>query len=423
MATLKIPAWIAIVINANIVIGSAFFLGAGRIAALNGALAPVAWLLCGLILLPLVIVFARLAMLYPQAGGLYVYSQKQLGTLWGFISGWGYYIGVIAANAAVLHAFSTELQKIATPAYFLNSLGLTGMRFDVFLVLVFTIVNLFNIEFLERAQIVFAILKSIPLLLVLVSLPFLFNGQNLATAPVDWSSLFTTIPWVFFAFIGIEACCAITDKIQDGQKNAGRVILTSFAIIMAIYTILQFALLCIHGAVDNNPFLTILPKLTNNPTIIQLGSSVLSFALLSSFLGGFYGMFYYNNWNLFVMGQERSILFSRYLTLTNKGQVPWVCVLVQSALVLLLLTISNTDYYLVTIGDFGTAIAYLLSVASFLRISRSFVGFCALASCFILMYICADNLLSSGIYNIVPFILIILGGVAAHALNHWTQQK
>jgi amino acid transporter len=224
---------------------------------------------------------------------------------------------------------------------------------------------------------------------------------------------------VFFAFIGIEACCAIVDKIQDGKRNAARVILASFTIITAIYIILQFALLCIHGVVDINPFLAILPKLTSNQAIIGWGNSVIYFAILSSFLGGFYGMFYFNNWNLYVMGKENSILFSRYLVAMNKGQVPWVCVLVQSFLVMLFLVLSASNDYLVTMSDFGTAITYFLSVVSFLTLYRSWVGFCALASCLVLMFICANNLVSAGLFNVIPFVVILTGGVVGHKINEW----
>src|SRR5579862_8567610 len=139
----KIPVWVAILINANIVIGSAFFLHAQKISSATGLIAPIAWLLCGLMLFPLVIILAHLARTYPTAGGIYVYSQKQLGQFWGFVSGWGYFIGTIAANAAVLHAFSTELQKLGLTQNFFATSGNT-LYFDIFLVLIFTLLNLLN---------------------------------------------------------------------------------------------------------------------------------------------------------------------------------------------------------------------------------------------------------------------------------------
>lgn len=415
---IKIPVWVAILININIVIGSAFFLGAGKISAINGILAPFAWLLCGLLLLPLVITLARLALHYPAAGGLYIYSRNQLGSLWGFLSGWGYFIGTAAANAAVLHAFSIEIQKLTSVDGYLNSMGISGIPFDVILVLIFTAFNLFNIEFLEYSQIFFAALKAIPLIIILASLPFLFNSNNLVTTRLDWSGLLETLPLVLFAYIGIEACCAISDKLHNGEKSASRVILISFGLIMAIYMILQFSLLCIHGANDINPFLSLMPLITSNPTVIAWGNTLIYIAILSSFLGGFYGMFYYNNWNLYAIGNDKSIIGAHHITKTSKSQSPWVCVLIQSALVIIFLLTIGHNYYLITMSDFGTTLAYLLSVFAFLSLSRSITGIFALVSCGLLLIICTKNLFSAGIGNLLPFVAMLLIGLVAHAARH-----
>jgi amino acid transporter len=419
----KIPVWGAILINANIVIGSAFFLHAQKISSATGLIAPIAWLLCGLLLFPLVIILAHLARTYPTAGGIYVYSQKQLGQFWGFVSGWGYFIGTIAANAAVLHAFSLELQKLGLTQNFLATSGLDNLCIDIFLVLIFTLLNLLNIEFLERIQIGFTILKSIPLLLIIFSLPFLFKLENLTTAPIAWDGFVHTLPLVLFAYVGIEACCAIADKIQDGQRNASRVIFISFALIMSIYSILQFSLLCIHGTASIDPFSTILPMLTTNQAIIHWGNSVINLAILASFLAGFYGMFYFNNWNLYAMANDNSILFSKQLTKLNSQQVPWICVIVQSLLVMLFLLITSKTEYLSTMADLGTIVAYLLSALAFLTLKKSISGYCALGSCAILLFICSKSLFESGLYLLIPFITILGLGLAAHYANEMFKKR
>lgn len=414
MNSVKIPVWLAVLMNANIVIGSAFFLGAGKIAAATGMLAPITWILCGILLLPLVLIFSHLALRFPQAGGIYVYSKECLGSLWGFISGWGYYIGVVAANAAVLHAFSSELQKIHHVNQFLRSVHINGLFFDVGLIVLFTIFNLFNIEFLERMQLLFISFKSIPLLLIMLSLPFLSNISHVTEATPLWSGLLTTLPWVFFAYIGVEACCAIADKIEGGARNASRVILISFCLIISIYSLLQLALLMIHGSMEPDLFTSILPKLTSNNYLISWGNGILSFAILSSFLGGFYGMFYYNNWNLYAIGQDKSIIGADHLVRVNKNQVPWVCVIIQSAILIFFLLITSHDYYLIAMSDFGTTIAYFSSVIAFLTFKKSALGLLALVSCTILLYICGMNLVSEGLYYIIPFGIVLVGGLFAH---------
>jgi APA family basic amino acid/polyamine antiporter len=418
MNTIKIPFWLAILINVNIVIGSAFFLGASKISAACGILAPFAWLACGLMLLPLVLVFARLSQAYPTAGGIYVYSQQQLGNFWGLVSGWGYFIGTAAANAAVLHAFGETFFGLSGIQTFMQNYGLSILWIDGLLLGLFTLLSLLNIEFLEGAQLLFTALKSIPMILAVIALPFLFNVSNLTTASYSVSGLFKTLPLVLFAFVGIEACCAVADKIENGHKNASRVIFISFALIMGIYTLLQFSLLAIHGSQALDPFLNLLPKLTSNALILSWGHGLILCAILASFLAGFYGMFYFNHWNLFAMGKDNSLIGSKYLIKQNKNQAPWICVLIQAALILVFLLISQQSYYLVAMADFGTVIAYLLSALALIKFSRAKAGYFALGSCAVLIYITSSNLIAEGLHFALPFALILLLGLVAHKLRH-----
>ena len=329
MQTPQIPFWIAIVININIVIGSAFFLGAPRIAALGGMLAPLAWLLCGLLLLPLVLVLARLAREYPTAGGIYVYSKERLGDIWGFLSGWGYFIGTVAGNAAVIHAFSHQLHQSANISKWLVAWNVSDAWVDALLVVLFTLFNLLNVAFFERLQITFTVIKSIPFLLLLMAAPMVCSVPVMGEISYDVTGLVSSIPFVLFAYIGIEACCAIIDQIKGGHRAGSRAILASFFIIVSVYTLFQAILVC-SGDSSVNAFFNILPKLTSNQHLVAWGNNIIFGSILTSFLAGFYGMFYYNNWNLYAMAQERSIPGSSYINIKNQHGVPWVCVLIQT---------------------------------------------------------------------------------------------
>ena len=41
---------------------------------------------------------ARLAALYPESGGTYVYGHERLGPFWGYLAGWGFVVGKTAAG-------------------------------------------------------------------------------------------------------------------------------------------------------------------------------------------------------------------------------------------------------------------------------------------------------------------------------------
>ena len=411
----KIPLSIAIIISINIVIGGGFFISANSIFKTSGLLAPLTWIICGLLLLPLVSVLASLSRLYPTAGGMYVYSKKNLGDFWGFISGWGYFIGTVAGNAMILHAFSSLSRNMGFV------LPMSQIAFDITLTILFTGLNLLNITIFEKMHIGFTILKMIPIGLVFVSMFFLFDFGNLQAAPIQTSGLLESMPIVLFAYIGIEACCAIAHQIKGGERNSAKAMLISLGIIVAIYSIVQFGLLGIVGTQSANPFFDIIPKFTQNKTIISLSNSIIKISILSSYLGGFYGMFYANSWNLFAIAKEKKILFSNHLIKLNKHNTPWISVFFQGTLIVLLLLVSsNSIETLMTMSGFGVVIAYILSTITYLFINKGknrLIGILALAGCAALLVLCINDLANDGLEYLLPFLGILLSGVILHKIQ------
>ncbi|MCW2829394.1 MAG: amino acid transporter, partial [Aeromicrobium sp.] len=52
---------------------------------------------------------ARLARLYPAAGGTYVYGRERLGPFWGHLAGWSFIAGKLASCAAMALALGAYL--------------------------------------------------------------------------------------------------------------------------------------------------------------------------------------------------------------------------------------------------------------------------------------------------------------------------
>lgn len=419
-----IPFWIAVIININIVIGAAFFLGAQSISMKSGFLSPFAWLFCGCLLLPLVAVFAWFAKRYPEAGGLYVYSQKSLGSFWGFLSGWGYFIGTTAGNAAVIHAFSNYLQNVPLVNQVLAPYGLLGLKFDLFLVLFFTLLNMMNVQFMERAQVFFVIMKTIPMLVLVVGAFCVSTSAPIVVQSWNFTNFFETIPMVFFAYIGFEACCAVADKIGDNEKKASAVIWSSFGIIMLVYVVLQYCALRVQAGADVNPFLHAISQFTSNKNMIDALSTVVYSTIMLSFLGGFYGMYFYNSWNLYAIAENKNIIGGSYLTRLTKNQIPWVCLMVQFSLLSIFLFLTTAESYLVVIGDFGVTIGYLLTTIAFLVAGKNkLIAVAALGSCAFLLYLCSQTLVHAGMYNVIPLLMIVGIGIVAYQGKQFLNQQ
>src|SRR2546423_10164178 len=95
-----------------VVIGLGSMVGAGIFAAIAPAAhAAGSALLLGLVLAGAVAYCnatssARLAALYPESGGTYVYGRRRLGDVWGYLAGAGFVAGQLASCAAMALTFA-----------------------------------------------------------------------------------------------------------------------------------------------------------------------------------------------------------------------------------------------------------------------------------------------------------------------------
>lgn len=91
----------------SVVIGLGSMIGAGIFAALAPAAAAAGGALLFGLAVAAVIAYcnanssARLAALYPQSGGTYVYGRERLGPFFGYLAGWGFVVGKTASCAAM----------------------------------------------------------------------------------------------------------------------------------------------------------------------------------------------------------------------------------------------------------------------------------------------------------------------------------
>lgn len=407
----KISFLSAVLINTNIVIGSAFFLGAPTISQKAGFAAPIAWLVCAALLLPLVLIFSKFAYKYPEAGGIFVYSEHELGRFWGYLGAWLYFIGTTAGNAMVLRCFASYLYELAWIKNPLSFIGISQLSLELSLIIFFAWLSMRNVQIFERAQVLFSGLKVLPFLVLIIGAVVLFSPTQLVQAAVfTTGSVFSVMSTVLFAFIGIEACSAIIDKVDDSKKRGFKVILSSFAVIAAVYAIAQLLIVGIQGQTTTNPFLAILPQIISNQTVAGVGNQIIYTAILFSFLGGFYGMFYVNSWNLFAMAKQQSIAGYSFWQRLNTQEAPWASIILQTALLAAMLIFGRDSSLLIVMGDLGVLLAYSLTAIAFMQIRPSFLGCTGVVAVAILGGFLLQEVLGLGWTATLPFwVMFILG--------------
>jgi APA family basic amino acid/polyamine antiporter len=95
---LELPACTALVVGN--MIGSGVFLLPASLAPYGGW-SLLGWLMTTAGSLCLALLFAWLSAALPRAGGLYAYTRAAFGPFAGFLVAWGYWLSIVAGNAAI----------------------------------------------------------------------------------------------------------------------------------------------------------------------------------------------------------------------------------------------------------------------------------------------------------------------------------
>lgn len=130
----------AILITLNIMLGSGLFMNTTELALRAGSLGFLAYIVVGLLMLPLVIGMAKLVELHPS-GGFYTFAAQELYPLLGFFSAWTYFVGKLASASLMIHTAVVLIQAIFPLFAAVNTLLL-----DCLLITFFCMLNTLNVR-------------------------------------------------------------------------------------------------------------------------------------------------------------------------------------------------------------------------------------------------------------------------------------
>jgi APA family basic amino acid/polyamine antiporter len=271
-----------------VVLGMGSMLGAGVFAAFAPAAAAAGGgLLVGLAIAGVVaycnaMSSARLAAVYPESGGTYVYGRRRLGPVWGFLAGWGFVVGKTASCAAMALTFGAY----AWPEH--------PVRAAAAAVVVLTAVNCGGVT------------KTAGLTRVLVAVTLLALGAVVAaglgggTADVanlgepvgGLGGIGQSAAVLFFAFAGYARIATLGEEVRDPATTIPRAIPLALAVVLVVYaTVAVTALLAVGPAglaTSAAPLATVVRSGTWAAVApaVQVGAAVASAGVLLSLMAG-----------------------------------------------------------------------------------------------------------------------------------------
>ncbi|MGW4778039.1 APC family permease [Streptomyces filamentosus] len=227
-----------------VVIGLGAMVGAGIFAALApaaGAAGSAAGLLTALGVAAVVaycnaMASARLAALYPESGGTYVYGRERLGPFWGYLAGWAFVVGKTASCAAMALTVGGYLWPERAHAV------------AVAAVVALTAVNYRGVQksaLLSRVIVagVLAVLAAV----VTASFAGVPEGGPGLGGEVAAGGVLQAAGLLFFAFAGYARIATLGEEVRDPARTIPRAVPLALGIALVVYALVAVAVLLVLG--------------------------------------------------------------------------------------------------------------------------------------------------------------------------------
>jgi APA family basic amino acid/polyamine antiporter len=351
----------------------------------------------------LAIVFARLAKIFPQAGGPYVYARVAFGESTGFLMAWGYWMGVWVGNAAIAIGTVAYLAEIVP--WIKTTTGGPAIA-SCAIIWVLTYLNWRGTRQMGAVQIVTTVLKLLPLIAIIaLGVSLLLSGDTSVIKadfqPFSLASVNASAALTLWALLGLESATVPASKVENPERNIPLATLWGTVMASAIYilacSVVVMLIPSTQLATSSAPF----------ADAIRLfwGDNVASTLALFAFISGFGAL---NGWIL-VQGEMPRVLakdgvFPRLFAIESRHGTPGAALVISSAL-LSALVLMNYSRSMVQVFTF----IILISTSTYLVMYLT----CAIAA----LKLCWTGALGAAGRRLSPFLLV---AALATLYSAWT---
>jgi amino acid transporter len=229
------------------IIGSGWLFAAAGASILAGPAAILSWIIGGLIVLTIALVYAELGGMIPRSGAIVRYGAYSHGSFAGYMFGWAYFLSAVSvppieAEAVITYA-GTYINGLVSPSGVLTG---EGIILAMLLTAVFFILNYVGIKVMGKANTGITWWKLlIPAATVVALFVAGFNASNFALStgfiPYGWPAVFSSISLagIVFSYLGFRQALDYGGEAKNPQRSVPIATILSVLIGMALYTLLQ----------------------------------------------------------------------------------------------------------------------------------------------------------------------------------------
>lgn len=223
----------------NGMIGAGIFGVPAEAERLAGAFSPWVFVLCALLIAPVMLCFGALSSAFSGTGGPVLYVGTAFGPFAGFQAGWAFYVARLTAFAANLNLLVTTI------GYFWPAAEGPALRIGLLLLLgaLLTWVNVVGARAAMASLGGLTVLKLLPLVALAGIGLIELDGSVFAAvaAPPATVDLGAAVLLAIYAYVGFESSVVPAGEARNPQRDLPRALLWALVVATGLYALVQSA--------------------------------------------------------------------------------------------------------------------------------------------------------------------------------------
>lgn len=277
----SLGVWAIWLLVVNGMVGAGIFGLPSGAASLAGDFSPVVFVLCALLILPVLLCFAELASYFRSTGGPARYATEAFGPFIGFQAGWIFYVARAIAFSA------NSVLMVDSIGYFWPA-ATEGATRILLLALIcggLTLINVVGAVRAVRSLALLTILKFAMLIGLIVTGLAMFGDDlagHVSFQPPVGSDMGAVIILLIYAYVGFEQAVVPAGEARNPARDMPRGLLLGLVGVVVLYVLIQMVSMTVVPdiATSTTPLLDVAAALMG-----PLGAGLLMLGLLAS-VGG-----------------------------------------------------------------------------------------------------------------------------------------
>jgi amino acid transporter len=221
----------------NGMIGAGIFGVPAKTFALAGEFSPWIFVICAVLIAPIMLSFGELASSFRSTGGPMLFVGMAFGPFAGFQAGWAYYVARITAYAANMNLM------VLSVGFFWPEAAEPTPRIILMIIASMVIIglNIVNAKATMGYLGVITFIKLTPLIALALYGLYSWDGSAITsiTAIPDSANFGAALLLVIYAYVGFESSTVPAGESKDPQRDMHRALVMALVVATALYALIQ----------------------------------------------------------------------------------------------------------------------------------------------------------------------------------------